>query len=738
MNQIKISIIFIVLCGNLAAQQTLSGKVIDNNNPMVGVNVFFEQSTLGTSTNLDGFFELLVPKEMMSQKLTFSHVGYQTKLVKADQIKENFVLELFPSTIDGVEIKGKKLDRSFIEPMNIQVISAADLTKAACCNLSESFDTNSAVDVSYSDAVTGAKRINMLGLEGKYTQIMFENMPFIRGLANSYGLMYVPGPFMNSISINKGAGSVTNGYESITGQINFEYKKPHESERFFFNLFGTRHGMFEVNSNFSQQFNNKLSTALFVHGSLQKFKHDENFDTFLDMPINERINVMNRWSYFSEKGFELQAGVNYVYDERTSGQFNSKKHKHDLPENAVLYNADVINRKYDAFAKTGFIFRKNTAQSLGIQYRYTHHATNGWYGFNQYTALEDYANINLIFMTPMNKEFQSMKLGASFVYDNFRETFSNINLSRIEKVPGIFGEYTYQDNEKFALVAGLRLDMHNIYGAWISPKVNFKYNIQPDFVMKVSAGKGYRTPNIFAESTPAFVSSRVYSVAENLGFESAWNAGLGLFKEFNIQNKNTYIATDYFRTDFTQQVIADFETPGELSFYNLEGKSYSNSFQTEFGVEVARGFDVSIAYKFEDVNVTYLSGLKRAPYVPKHRILLTADYETKNRNWRMNVNAHFNGKVRIPSTATNPIEYQRPEESKNFVIINTQLTRVIKDWEVYVGGENITNFWQKNPIIASNDPFGKYFDGSMVWGPVAGPRIYFGFRYSLPYKCNKN
>jgi len=324
------------------------------------------------------------------------------------------------------------------------------------------------------------------------------------------------------------------------------------------------------------------------------------------------------------------------------------------------------------------------------------------------------------------------------LYDNFRETFSNINMARIERVPGVFGEYTYQDNEKIALVAGLRLDMHNLHGAWISPKVNFKYNFQPDFSLKVSVGKGYRTPNIFAESTPAFVSSRIYEVQNNLGYESAWNAGIGLFKEFYIKNKNAYVATDYFRTDFTHQVIADFETPGELSFYNLEGKSYSNSFQTEFGVEVARGLELSIAYKFEDVNVTFKSGLKQAPYVPRHRVLLTLDYETKNKNWRMNMNAHFNGKVRIPSTATNPVEYQRPEESKNFVIINTQLTRVIKDWEVYVGGENITNFWQKNPIIASNDPFGKFFDGSMVWGPVAGPRIYFGFRYSLPYKCKKN
>lgn len=722
------------LCMN--AQQTISGFVVENGKPVVGVNVYIEKTTTGTATDPNGFFELLVSQDLLNESVIFSYVGYQTRQFKVNQIKGNFVLEMIPATFEGVEIEGKKHDRSFIEPMNIQVISSADLTKSACCNLSESFDRNIGVDVSYSDAVTGAKKLNMLGLDGKYTQIMFENMPFIRGLANTYGLMYVPGPFMRAIAINKGAGSVTNGYESVTGQINFEYKKPYNSERFYLNLFGTRHGMFELNTNVTHRFNNKLSTAFFVHGSLQKFNHDENGDTFLDMPLNERINVMNRWYYESDKGFEFQAGINYVYDDRRSGQVFSKKHNHGLTENMTLYRADVVNRKYDAYAKTAFHFDKNTGKSLGIQYRYTHHATSGWYGNNVYSGLEDYANVNLIFMTPMNKEHQTMKLGASYLYDNFRENFADINLERVEMVPGIFGEYTYQDNEKVSLVAGLRLDMHNLHGAWLSPRLNFKYNFQPDFVMKISAGRGYRTPNIFAENAPAFVSSRVYTVAPDLGFESAWNFGAGLFKEFYLGNKIANFSTNYFRTDFTNQVIVDFETPGELSFYNLDGKSYSNSYQVEFGVEVVRGLELSAAYKFEDVNVTFNSGLKTAPYIPRHRVLLTADYESKDRNWRVNVNAHLNGKTRIPSTSSNPIEFQRPEESVNFVIINAQVTRVLNKWEVYVGGENLTNFWQDNPIIAANDPFGRYFDSSMVWGPLGGPRIYFGFRYSLPHKKN--
>jgi outer membrane receptor for ferrienterochelin and colicins len=723
----------------VSAQTVVRGRVVEIYDgirfPMPGVNIVVEGASEGTITNKDGYFELEINVQK-SKSLEFSHVGFQNKKVAVDKIRNDFELVLEPLVMDDVDIEAKKLDRSLIDPMNVQVLTSKDLKKAACCNLSESFDTNVGVDVSFSDAVTGAKRLNMLGLDGYYTQIMFENMPTIRGLANSYGLMYVPGPFMRAIAINKGSGSVTNGYESITGQINYEYKKPYDSERFFLNIFGTRHGMFELNTNFTHRFNDKLSTATYVHGSLQKFNHDENHDTFLDMPINERINVMHRWYYESDGGFELQAGINYVYDERESGQIVSKKHGHNLPEGVPLYRADIINRKYDAFAKTGYVFSKNTGQSIGVQYRYTHHSTSGWYGFNRYNGLEDYANVNLIFQTPMNKEHQSMKVGASYLYNNFREDFADIELSRKELVPGVFSEYTYQDNERLAIVAGMRLDMHNMFGAWLSPRVNFKYNFQPDFVIKINGGRGFRTANIFAENIQAFVSSREFLVEENLGYESAWNFGGGLFKELSIFNKPASISTDYFRTDFTHQIIADYETVGEVSFYNLDGKSYANSFQTEFNIELFRGFDFGVAYKFDDVNMTFRSGLKRAPYVPRHRVLLTLDYETKNRNWRFNANGHVNGKARIPSTASNPNPYRRPDESKTFFILNTQITRVINDWEVYLGGENITNFWQENPIIAADDPFGRYFDGGMVWGPLAGPRIFFGVRYSLPYKKN--
>jgi outer membrane receptor for ferrienterochelin and colicins len=318
--------------------------------------------------------------------------------------------------------------------------------------------------------------------------------------------------------------------------------------------------------------------------------------------------------------------------------------------------------------------------------------------------------------------------------DYFDESLDQLNLGRQERVPGIFAEYIFQDYKKLSIVAGIRADFHNQYGFWLSPKANLKYNFPKKFTLKLAAGKGYRTANIIAENIGALASSRSINIEESLGYESAWNVGGSLMKEFYLGFQQASIVVDFYRTDFTHRVVSDYEAQGQLSFYNLDGKSYANSFQVEAKVEAAEGLDIQLAYKFDDVHITYKSGLKLAPYIPRHKLLVTLDYETKSEKWRFNVTGQLNGKSRIPSTAGNPEAYQRPDESKVFFNLNTQITAVVKRTEFYLGTENLTSFWQKNPIIAANDPFGSFFDASMIWGPLGGARIYAGFRWTIPYK----
>ena len=336
----------------------------------------------------------------------------------------------------------------------------------------------------------------------------------------------------------------------------------------------------------------------------------------------------------------------------------------------------------------------------------------------------------------MQNHNNEMKLGASYQLNYFDESLDDLILGREERIPGFFAEYTYQDFKKFSFVGGLRADFHNIYGVWLSPKANLKYSFPKKFTLKVAEGKGYITPNLIVENIAALASSRTVNIQDGIGYESAWNVGGTLMKEFYLGFQQASVVVDYYRTDFTNRVVSDYETVGQLNFYNLDGKSYANSFQVEAKFEATEGLDFQIAYKFDDVHINYNSGLKLAPYIPRHKMLLTADYETKNEKWRFNLTGQLNGKSRIPSTASNPIEYQRPEESEIFFNLNSQITTVVKKWEFYVGAENINNFWQKNPIIAADDPFGRYFDASMIWGPLGGSRLYAGLRFTIPYKNN--
>ena len=722
----------LIIISAYAQEKEISGYVYEllagEKTPLYGANIVSADGLNGTTSDANGYFSLKLPSK--KQKLVISYIGYSTYELTLEKDKMSYEVILETQVLEEVSFSYKKLDRSSIDPYNSQVLDAAELTKAACCNLSESFETNAAVDVSFSDAVTGAKKLRMLGLDSYYTQILFENQPSIRGLANSFGMLYVPGPFMNSIAINKGAGSVVNGYEAITGQINYSYKEPSDSERFFLNLFASRHGQFELNTNLSHRFSDKLSSILLVHGMLHEVKHDDNHDGFQDVPKTERIVVSNKWFYDSQKSFHSRFGFTYTYDERSAGQLA------DLPINegkTDLFETMNINRRYDAFAKTGFVL-KNQLQSIGVQYRYYNHQHQAWYGNKFYDGLENFANVNFIFQTKMHNHNNEMKLGASYQLDYFNESLDDLALGRQERVPGIFAEYIYQDYEKLSIVAGLRGDFHNIHGFWLSPKANLKYNFPKKFTLKLAAGKGYRTANIIAENIGALASSRTITVADDLGYESAWNVGGSLMKEFYLGFSQASIVLDYYRTDFTHRIVSDYETAGELSFYNLDGKSYANSFQIETKVEATDGLDIQLAYKFDDVHITYASGLKLAPYIPRHKLLLTLDYETKNEKWRFNLTGQMNGKSRIPSTASNPEVYQRPDESNIFFNLNTQATAVVKRCEFYLGTENLTNFWQKNPIIAADDPFGRYFDASMIWGPLGGARIYAGFRWTVPYK----
>ncbi|WP_312090866.1 TonB-dependent receptor domain-containing protein [Chryseobacterium sp.] len=617
-------------------------------------------------------------------------------------------------------------------------IDSKELLKAACCNLSESFETNATVDVSFSNAVTGTKQLKMLGLDQKYTSLTKELLPEIRGIASAYGLSLIPGRWIESIQLTKGGSTVTNGYESITGQINTELIKHAEKSETSLNLFADFNGRAEANITHVEPINDHWTQTFLLHGNGTFGDTDMNKDTFLDRPKGTQINAayLLNFNDLTHSGFGSHFGINFVKDERTSGQIGFDKKIPQTQQN--LYGVGIDISRFQVWNKTGYVFKGKPYQSLGWMNQYTYHQQDSFFGLRNYSGNQHTYYSNLIFESIIGNTNHKYKTGASFLYDGYNETYLNNQFKRTETVPGIFAEYTLTGS-KYTLVAGARADFHNLAGTQFTPRLNFKYDFTPKTILRLSAGRGFRTANVFAENQQYFASNRSIQILENGGNiyglkpEIAWNFGASLQQEFKIFGRKSTIITDFFRTDFQNQVVVDLDrSPQLLTFYNLDGKSFANSFQTQWDFSPIKNFDVRLAYKYYDVQAQYLDGKREVPFMAKHRGFINLAYSTNKNSkegfWSFDTTLNWVGKQRLPNTSTNPSEFQLPKRSESYAVLNAQISRNFnKKLRAYLGGENLTSYYQKNAIVDFRNPFDNYFDGGMVYAPIMKANFYVGF-----------
>lgn len=642
--------------------------------------------------------------------------------------------------IEGVTITASKAATSISkkEAGLVFNIDSKELLKAACCNLSESFETNATVDVSFSNAVTGTKQLKMLGLDQKYTSLTKELLPEIRGLASAYGLNFIPGRWIESIQLTKGGSTVTNGYESITGQINTELIKNSKTPETSLNLFADFNGRAEANVTHVAAINDKWSQTFLLHGNGTFGDTDMNDDNFLDRPKGTQLNAAYLLNYndLERSGFGSHFGINFIKDERTAGQIGFDKKLSQKEQS--LYGVGIDISRFQVWNKTGYVFKGKPYQSLGWMNQYVYHQQDSFFGLRNYSGQQHTYYSNLIFESILGNTNHKYKAGASFLYDGYEENYLVDNFKRNEIVPGVFAEYTLT-GLKYTLVAGARADFHNLAGTQFTPRLNFKYDFTPQTIFRLSAGRGFRTANVFAESQQYFASNRNIQILQNGGDiyglrpEIAWNYGVSLQQEFKIFGKKSTIVADFFRTDFQDQVLVDLDrSPQQLTFYNLDGKSFANSFQTQWDFTPFKNFDVRLAYKYYDVQADYLDGRREVPFMAKHRGFVNLAYATnKNKNegfWSFDTTLNWVGKQRLPNTSTNPAEFQLPMYSESYAVLNAQISRNFnKKLRAYLGGENLTSYHQENAIMDFRNPFGNYFDGGMVYAPIMKANFYVGF-----------
>jgi outer membrane receptor for ferrienterochelin and colicins len=726
MKKIAIMLLFLVLVSKAHSQ--LKGVVLgagEKTTALYGAKIKLLKSKIGVVSGEDGTFELTLPKDL-PDTMVISAMGYNSDTIIVDKSDRFISLKITlysDQLLKEVIVEHKRAGHSIsrLKTLHVEEINENELRKAACCNLSESFETNASVDVNITDAVSGAKKIQMMGLDGVYTQIQLENIPYLRGLESSYGLNSMPGTWIESIQITKGTGNVVNGYESMAGLVNLELKKPTEMERLFVNAYGSIFGRAELNLNAGHILNEKWSTGWFAHASGMFGEMDNNNDGFRDVPKGNNLAFLNRWN-FQGKKMEAQFGFNTYLDVKNGGQLG-----YERGNNLGKYGVQLDSKHVGAFAKTGF-FLKKPHTSLGIVYNAKYQTVDALFGIRQFKGEEKRGYVNAIYDGYFGTTDHKIKVGMSAVYVDMQQAVDTMENNRIEIVPGAFAEYTFT-GMRLTTVIGARGDYHNLYGFQFSPRVHSKYTLTEKTDLRFTAGKGWRVPNNMIDNISLLATSSPWLAPSEIKPEISWNIGGSLVQEFKLFKQKASISLDFYHTYFENQLIVDREGY-QTVFNNQKGQSYSNSFQTELSFNILKNWDMRIAYKFLDVIAKYGGTSQQQVMIPRHRGFLNTGYITRNKRWEFNATISVFGESRLPGISpTDAVFY-----SEIYPMLNAQITHVYKKWDFYIGGENLTNYKQRNAIIDAQNPFGNTFDATQIWGPVMGINVYAGLRYSLKRK----
>ena len=771
-------------CGSLRAQD-LRGVVRDaENQPLVGASVYWAGTTIGASTDAQGAF--LLHRVKGYDKLVASYLGFvnDTLDVKNGVDKVAFALRSEGVALEGVVVEGN-LSGNFVKRDGIvkgEMISFAGLCKMACCNLAESFENSASVTVGYSDAISGARQIKMLGLAGTYTQILDENRPIMRGLSAPYGLSYTPGMWLNSIQVSKGVASVTAGHEAITGQINLEHRKPTDDERLFVNLYLDDELRPEANVStaFPVTKDKKLSSVILLHGSMDTDarKMDHNHDGFRDLPKSDQINVANKWLYAADNGTQVRWGWKFVQENRLGGMLdykNTRTMREAMEKDwdwragdkkMPLYGSHIRNRNANGYFKVGMPVgpavydpdeQDEMRSNLAFVADFDHFSEDVYFGLNDYTGNQNSLALNLMY----NHYFtyrSSLIVGVQGHLDYYREkllnptpwiaanSVRNYDFDRNEREAGAYAEYTYAIKDKFSIVAGLRGDYNHYYDRFfLTPRGHLKWNVTPSTTLRASGGLGYRSTNVITDNIGVLATGRAITFLDNESgkfdfrkfdrMEKALTVGGSLTQTFGLVNPgDATLSFDYFRTQFYNSVVADQEMYADrIVFYDTDGRSYTDTYQIDFSWSPVERFDIFATFRYTDSEMTIRradGGTARVerPLVSQYKTLLNIQYATKFRRWVFDATAQLNGPARIP-TQTGDLDdsYYSPRYPMFFA----QVSRKVGKFDIYAGCENIADYRQKDPILHAQDPYDYKFNSMNVWGPLMGRKFYVGLRFNL-------
>lgn len=706
--------------------------------PLEGAVVKWIKTRIGTVTEPDGKFQIEA-KNISDKRLIVIFVGYNTDTIVVGERKYVESVMHNNATTSTIVVEGKQ-STSFTanENAKTEVITFAELKKDACCDLSGCFGKNASVDVAVTDILTNTKELKVLGLEGSYTQILIDNMPIMTGLVTKFGVTSIPGSLIKRINISKGSNSVLQGYESISGIMNVLLKDYLSSERLFVNGY--------LNSALESQFNlnasaklNDWNTFLSFQTVQESKRIDNNGDGFLDMPLTRRYMLYNKWQHGSSEEKDntiFIAGLKYLDERRTGGQKNFYYDKN--PGSTDIYGQTVNLQNGDAYARFSHLFDNESQIKTFISGGFFNQSS--FFGTTKYEGKQRNFYLNALYEFPvMNKGY--LRFGTSYRFEDITEDINFLspvtktyagNYEKYESIPGIYTEASFEFKKlNLSLIGGLRLDFHNEYNTVTTPRFLVRYQLTDNTVVRASFGTGFRVVSPFSEYPSFLASGKDIRGLRGIKPEKMVNYGIDLLQYFVLGGLSGNINFDFYKTVFSNKVIAECDAMPYMYMFTNFDDAGSNVFQVESSINFLQNLDFKLAYKYIDLYY-YKNGVRlEQPFNSKNRFLLGFTYTSPGNLWIININTQWFGKQKMPSTAKYPVQYQRPDESESYALINAQLTKNFTNFEVYFGVENLLNFTQSNPIISAENPFSKNFDTSYIWGPTRGRDFYMGFRFFI-------
>ncbi len=755
-------------CTVFAAAQNIKGKVMfltsaGEKEPGAFANVWWVEGKNSVETDDNGDF---IIKQIKGDNITLiaAYVGYTQDTIKVFENGVNLlpdkeiVFTLSPANeLESVYVTGRQEANYLSKTASIktEVISAAGLCKMACCSLAESFESSASVSVGYSDAVTGAKQIKLLGLSGSYTQMLDETRPVMRGLAAPFGLSYIPGQWLESIQIAKGPSSVVNGLEAITGQINVEHRKPTAENPLFVNLFFNSNMRAEANLASSLQLNDKWSTVMMGHFSKDNMVHDGNNDGFRDDPLTQQVNFDNRWLYFNPDGTQVRFGFKLLNDTRVGGDVDYEKGMNERSsswgkayDNGIWGN-EIHNKGVSGFFKLGIPLNEDQSKNIAVVADYSYYDMESSYGLKDFGGHQNMGFFNAMYQhTPNENHKYTFGLSGRIddIYSRYRDFSRDAgaaftsnsdyrNFNTDDKVIGAYGEYTYTFDEKVSLVAGFRADYSSQWGWQVAPRASFKYSFTDQTVVRFTGGRGFRTPHVIVDNLGVLSSGRALRIADNIEAEDAWTFGGNFTQYFRIGDRESnYFSFDYFRTGFNHKVVYDWDSgvaDSVVDIYDFNAatsgnnRAFTDTYQVDLSIEPIERFTAIATFRYSNAMVSMKNrGLVEAPMTSRYKAVLNLQYALPMNKWMFDFTAQLNGPCRLP-------EFMGGGDSEIYPMMFAQITKKFNLVDVYAGVENITNYTQKNPILEADVPYSKNFNAAMVWGPLMGRMFYIGMRYTM-------